>query len=235
MRSSPSRVHPRGRHGVTLLEVLLASAIMLVVLGLLWAGLRLVLRGAGAAEWRAQAERDFEAFSHVLREELRRANHLIATAPGTDRIHDPRYAALWIDPGGEGIAFRVFQADQEVEDPLQVDPEELIQDRVWFRLQGSGLVYRREGQLEPDQQRLMLEDLAGVNFSAGSSYRDMGPLGGILEVEVRMQRPRYPTQLVRELSVRVGVPVLVVDVVPEGVDFLPPPEGGPELPGNGEG
>lgn len=213
----------RPRHGLTVIETLLAAGVLLLVLGLLWAALDLVLRGTGKAEWLGAAERRFESFSHVLGEELRRANHLITAEPGGRRVHDPRFSAVWIGEGGQTLAFRIFRSDQEVADPADLDVEQLVQERVFFLFREGRVVYRRTGGQEPEETRVLLEDVAELHFTAQGSYQTQGPLGGLLAVRVRLRRPGTETGLVRELSCRASVPVLVEGAAPAEDDFLPPP------------
>jgi hypothetical protein len=121
------------------------------------------------------------------------------------------------------VSFRVFQSDQEVKDPSSQDVEALAQDRIYFLLREGQLVYLRRGNLDPEETRVLLENVHEANFSAGSSYKNTGALGGLLRVTLRMLQPGGATQLVREIGIPVGIPVLEVGAVVEGEFFLPPP------------
>lgn len=211
--------------------MLLASGLTVMSVGLLWAALSLVLRGTGRAEWTARAERGLEAFSRVLEDELRRANHLVTTSPG-GRLHDPGFSAVWILEEGKGLSFRVFQPDQSIADPARLDIEGLLQDRISFLEREGRLVYMRRGDLEEEETRVLLEDLAQVNFSPGSPYEDRGLLGGLLKVRVLLRQPRGAARMEREMTLPVGVPVVVAGAAPEGVELLPPPQAG-EAPASG--
>lgn len=224
---------PRRRRGLTTLEILFASGLTVMAVGLLWAALSLVLRGAGRAEWTARAERGLEAFTRVLEDELRRANHLVTTSPG-GQLHDPRFSAVWILEGGQDLRFRIFEPDQPVADPTTLQLEGLRQDQVAFLDREGRLVYTRRGDLEEEDTRVLLEDLAEVNFSPGSPYEDRGLLGGLLKVRVVLRQRRGQAHMEREMTLPVGVPVVVVGEVPEGVELLPPPQAG-EVPERGAG
>lgn len=221
------------RRGLTTLEILLASGLTVMAVGLLWAALSLVLRGTGRAEWMARAERGLEAFTHVLEDELRRANHLVTASPD-GQLHDPRFSAVWITEDGRGLRFRVFEPDQAVADPARVDLEALRQDRVAFLAREGRLVYLRRGDLEEEDTRALLRDLAEVNFSPGSPYEDRGLLGGLLKVQVVLRQERGAARMERELMLPVGVPVVVAGEEPEGVALLPPPQAA-EAPTSGAG
>jgi hypothetical protein len=204
-----------------------------MAVGLLWAALSLVLRGTGRAEWTARAERGLEAFARVLEDELRRANHLVTTSPG-GALHAPRFSAVWVLEDGGVLRFRVFEPDQAVADPARLPLEELLQDRIAFLAREGRLVYMRRGDLEEEDTRVLLEDLAEVNFSPGSPYEDRGLLGGLLRVRVVLRQSRGEARMEREMTLPVGVPVVIVGETPQGVELLPPPQAG-EAPERGAG
>lgn len=217
----PARVV--GRAGVTVLEVLLASFLLLMVALFLWQALRLVSLGAGKAEWAAAHERELEGFRHVLGEELRRANHLITMDAARVAVHDPRFSAVWVLEEGRGVGFRVFESDQPVADPAALALEELRQDRVFFLLRGREVVYIRRGQLEPDEVRVLLRDVTSLTFRPGTPRERAGLLTGSLAVEIHLLDPAGASRLTREWSLPTSVPVLQQGAELEGTPLLAPP------------
>ncbi len=192
-----------------------------MALGLLWLALQMVIRGTGRAEWQAKSERGWEEFSHLLEEEVRRANHLVTTEPGGRRLHDPRFSAIWIGEQGTSLKIRVFVPDQEVVDPKSMDVNSLKQDRITFALREGRLVYLRRGDIEGEETRVLISDVGQVQFSPATAYEDRGPLGGLLKIRVILSRKGASSQLNRELTVASEIPVLDQESPPEGIEFIP--------------
>lgn len=215
------------RAGFTILEALLALLLTVTIVGFLWSAIGAAVRGAGRAEELMVAERRVESFQHILREELRRANHLITTDPSGRRLHDPRFSAVWILEEGAGVGARVFEADQRVPDPLRAEIEALRQDRVFFLLRGRELVMVRSGELSEPEVKVLLEEVRSLRFASGSPEGADDALDGLLTVTLELGPEDGKATVEREFAVPLGVPVLRVDSPPPG-SWVPAPTPGDE-------
>lgn len=222
MRSSPSARRPR--RGVTALEILIALGIFALVSIFLWRALGMALEGSRKAEWRTSAERNLESVAHFLREELARANHLLARTPGSGgEVHLPRFSAVWLSEGGQAVRFRCFEPDQEVAgDPAEMDPDEFDQDQVFVGVREKNLVLVRRGVLEGDLTRTLLQKVSVLQFEAESDFGRHGVTRGVLKLTAEIRDPKSPQFLRRSWTFSLAVPVFD-EARPPQMQFVPAP------------